>query len=386
RPTIGTQIVRDAADHARSITTLIKINIQCLPLNKGDVSMEKRYSILIVAAILFTCPILLSSADQSNCQANQQEQDSTEIKVQVDLVVTDALVVQQRTGKVIDDLTENDFTLYEEGVKQQISHFSKDTLPLSIILLIDRAGCLDPFNDKVRRATLAALESLKPEDEVALMAFSQSSELIVDFSRKRDLIADAITNLPDHGHGNHCFNTAFYDAAQHMRNANNPNGRRVIIMITAVTKGPKCEPSDKIVLHELLESGSVVCGLIPSSILQRMENAVAHIPPIEVINGIPSPSILLGGLGALRPFNLNKLAEETGGEVVKTKVPELDVTFNNLVRRLRTRYSLGFVSSNPNFDGRYRKLKLAVSPNTKKRYGNIAVKTRHGYIATRRTS
>src|SRR5438876_1626281 len=100
------------------------------------------------------------------------------IRLAVDLVVLDAQVIQQKTGRIIGDLKKEDFVLTEDGVKQEITHFGQDTLPLSVILLIDRGGCLDPFSDKVRHATLAALQRLRPQDEVALMSFANTTELI----------------------------------------------------------------------------------------------------------------------------------------------------------------------------------------------------------------
>src|SRR5215210_8268344 len=72
------------------------------------------------------------------------------VKTDVDLVVLDALVLQKKTGRVVGDLKREDFTLAEDGVPQQIAHFSQNSLPLSVLLLIDRGGCLDPFSEGVR--------------------------------------------------------------------------------------------------------------------------------------------------------------------------------------------------------------------------------------------
>jgi len=76
------------------------------------------------------------------------------VRLAVDLVVLDAQVLQQKTGRIVGTLKKEDFMLAEDGVKQQVTHFSQDTLPLSVILLIDRGGCLDPFSDKVRHVTI----------------------------------------------------------------------------------------------------------------------------------------------------------------------------------------------------------------------------------------
>src|SRR5436309_1648968 len=62
------------------------------------------------------------------------------VKVDVDLVTVDALVMQKQTARVVGNLTRDDFVLSEDGVKQIITHFSQDSLPLSVLLLIDRGG------------------------------------------------------------------------------------------------------------------------------------------------------------------------------------------------------------------------------------------------------
>src|SRR5215213_11920987 len=104
------------------------------------------------------------------------------VKTDVDLVVLDALVLQKKTGRVVGDLKREDFALAEDGVPQQITHFSQNSLPLSVLLLIDRGGCLDPFSEAVKRAATDAVARLKPADEVALMAYHDSVDLVEEFT------------------------------------------------------------------------------------------------------------------------------------------------------------------------------------------------------------
>src|SRR5215471_21690891 len=107
------------------------------------------------------------------------------VKVDVDLVTVDALVLEKKTARIVGGLKREDFQIYEDGAKQQISHFSQDSLPLSVLLLIDRGGCLDPFGDKVRRAAREAIERLKPVDEVAIMTYHNSTQLLQGFTKNR---------------------------------------------------------------------------------------------------------------------------------------------------------------------------------------------------------
>jgi hypothetical protein len=321
------------------------------------------------------------SVEKPNANADLKEETppnirgdkSDEIKLAVDLVLLDAQVMQQKTGRVMGSLKKEDFTLLEDGAKQQITHFSQDTLPLSVILLIDRGGCLDPFSEKVRHATLEALSRLRPQDEVALMAFHNTVDLVSGFGRNKNRIVDALDHLPPHDEeADHCFNRAFHDAAEYMNNAANPDGRRVIIVITAITTYFDCAgPTGEESRMAVLESGSVVCGIIPKTAGQRMESGV-----MRAVTGI-------GGMFKAKTSNLKQLAEETGGEVLTDKPENLNRTFNDLIDHLRTRYSIGFISTNTRRDGTFRKLKLEVAQPSNKTDERLVVRTKRGYIAAK---
>ncbi|HJQ32187.1 MAG TPA: VWA domain-containing protein [Pyrinomonadaceae bacterium] len=301
--------------------------------------------------------------------------DEEVIKTDVDLVVFDALVLQKKTGRVVGGLKREDFALTEDGVAQQITHFSQNSLPLSVILLIDRGGCLDPFGENVRRAARDAISHLKESDELAVMAYHDSVEMVEGFTRDRQLIADALDRVPGHDEeANHCLEKAFYEAARYMVRAGNPVGRRVILVITGVTSNFDCPggPSVREAKQEVYESGSVVCGLIPRSAAQRAESGM-----MRAMTG-------MAGAVGVPTIRVNDLADETGGEVLDDKPENLDKTFDTLVEHLRTRYQMAFVPTNKKHDGTTRKLRLKLSPAAEKaqgKDGKLVVKTRRSYVA-----
>ncbi|HZM99003.1 MAG TPA: VWA domain-containing protein [Pyrinomonadaceae bacterium] len=294
------------------------------------------------------------------------------IKTDVDLVTIDALVFRKNTSRVVGGLTQSDFLVSEDGNKQAITHFSQDNLPLSVLLLIDRGGCLDPFGEEVRRAANDALSRLKPTDEVAVMTYHDTVELQQGFTRDRRLLEQAIHWVPPHDeHANHCLNIAFDEAANYMVKAGNPNGRRVIVVITGVTRNWDCSngPSNKSVTHSIFESGSVVSAIIPKTPAQVAEN------------GVMRWATRFGRLGGVHYLDIQKLADETGGEVLRDKPEELDQTFNTLITHLRTRYSFSFVSTNKKRDGTVRKLKIDLADGVEKSQGKVVVKARKSYVA-----
>src|SRR5262249_1514464 len=127
-------------------------------------------------------------------QARQSQQDRA-IRLTTDLVVIDTQVVNKKSGLAIGALHENDFIVYEDGVRQTISHFSQDKLPLSIILLVDVSASVRPILNEIRQGATTALDTLKPEDEVALMAFATRTQVVQGFTRDRNLIRKGIEGI-----------------------------------------------------------------------------------------------------------------------------------------------------------------------------------------------
>jgi VWFA-related protein len=332
---------------------------------------------LLTLSLAFVIPTAPPAAPQSRPRvvtpkgAEPLRGDEEVVKTDVDLVVLDAIVLQKKTGRIVGGLKKEDFKLTEDGVVQQITHFSQNSLPLSVILLIDRGGCLDPFGDHVRHAARAALSRLKDSDEVAVMAYHDSVNMVQEFTRDRAALSAALDRVPGHDEeANHCLNRAFYEAAHYMIRAGNPVGRRVIIAITGVTTYFDCgSPSGAEAKREVFESGSVVCGLIPRTPDQQAENGIMH-----AATGV-------GRIFKVGTLSVGGLADETGGEVLEDKPENLDRSFDTLVEHLRTRYSMGYVPTNRKHDGTTRKLRLTVAPEVERAQGKLAVKTRRSYVA-----
>jgi VWFA-related protein len=302
------------------------------------------------------------------------------VKVDVDLVKVDALVMQKNTARIVGGLNKEDFLLYEDGIKQEITHFSQDQLPLSVVVAIDRGpACphpLDVWSDEAHRAAREAIDRLKPVDEIAVMAFTDSTNLIQPLTRNRILIEKALNNIPEQAKTTnvaHCFNLLFADAARHLLKASNPAGRRVIIVITSMTRLFDCSngPSNRAATAAIYESGAVVCAIIPKVLTQRVENTLQTVA--TRVNKVVGANYM----------DLEHLANETGGEVLADKREKLGTTFQTLIDHLRSRYNLAFVSTNKKRDGTTRKLKLDIDPVQQKSQGKLVIKARRSYIAPR---
>jgi VWFA-related protein len=314
--------------------------------------------LLSVSVTLF-CVIACASV------AMAQETDAADvIKVSTNLVVFDAQVIDKRSKRTIGDLTKDDFAITENGVKQEVSYFSRDELPLSILLLLDVSRSVRPIIHQIRDGALNALQRLKPEDEVAVMAFGTTYKLVQDFTKDRPLVSQKIESATaTDSLGNATFlSSALESAATHMQKAPAPGSRRVIIVVTdniAITP----DRETKYIVDELLDSGTVVYGLIVQAALGKLFKVMS--------------------LGQLSK-GVNVFVDRTGGEIVGADKKEVDAKLGFVIDRLRARYQLGFRPVNISDDGKFRPVEIKIT-ETKKRNEKPLVLTKRGYYLQRRT-
>jgi VWFA-related protein len=340
--------------------------------------------VIIIPAFLFILSLCARAPVVSQSQDPTQSIDP--IRISTDLVVVDALVTNQQTGRVIGALRADDFQLYEDKVKQTITHFSQDRLPLALVLTLDVGGSL-PEEMLLKKELLAALQGLKSEDEVAVMAFDFGRvRLIEDFSRDRELIAERLANIKDEFHKKasipspngvrvgmrpgSALNQAVYEAATLLNQRHQP-GLRTAIIVVAPEDQPVQFPftgkSQKKVLEALLEPGTTVNGLVLPGL------------PLARLNPVTMP------LGLISRGSVGKYAEETGGDLVKVEGGAAGKKLGQAIERLRARYSLGYLPTNEKWDGKYRRISLTVTPEVEKREGKVIVQARKGYFAKKPT-
>jgi hypothetical protein len=306
--------------------------------------------------------------------AHSQDRDQSyydrQIKLSAELVLVDVAVLNRKDGRIVGGLKKENFAIYEDGVKQNISHFSQDELPLSIVLLIDVSGSVQSVINRIRDGALESLRHLKPEDEVALMAFAGKAQLIQDFTVDRRLIIDRIEKINEAakvGRGPTLLHEGIYQAAIQLRKASNPFSRRAIIAVTDdITHPPFWGHSEGDALETVLETGGVVCGLIISSKLKVFIY----------------PGLILGKT-LLSAGSISSYAKETGGMVLHAGKEDVETKLAELIDQLRTRYTLAYTPSNQKLDGKFHKIKVVISPEVEKREGKLAVLARRGYYARR---
>jgi VWFA-related protein len=306
----------------------------------------------------------------------QTSPDNQVLKTRTDLVNVGILARQKKTGRIVTNLIKDDFTVFEDGVQQTVSYFSQERLPLSIILLVDRAGCINAFNDQIRAATVKAFGDLKPEDEVAIMTFSNKVALAQPFTRDRQLIADKVMAVElQHHSEQHYFNAGIYEAANYMSKAANPAGRRAIIVLTSLEASIDfSRVSEKKALEALLESGALVSGVLVKTVAGRIEQGIRG-----------KPTSLLRHIG-LRSGSLKMFVGETGGELIGAEPEKMEDTLTRMVSNIAESYSLAYLPTNSARDGKRRQIRVQLSPEVEKREGQTALITRRSYIMPKDTN
>jgi VWFA-related protein len=301
-------------------------------------------------------------------QSQAQEQQEEALKLSTQLVVADVQVLNKKTGVPVRGLTERDFLVYEDGVKQQLTHFSKDSLPLSIVLLLDVSGSVMPVIDSVRDSGLKALNELKPGDEVALMAFGVWTSVLQEFTKDRQLVAERLGAIERMGpwirEGTY-IDEAVYESAKHFAKASIPDSRRIIIIITDnfSNQPPSLGHSEAASMQQLHAAGASVCGLVVGDF-----NAAVN--EYRKKNFFIKDSI--GGY-----------ITETGGILSQVDKDDVTVKLARLIERLRSRYSLGYTPLNEKRDGRFRNIKVKLLAAAERREGEVTIIARKGYYAPR---
>lgn len=310
-------------------------------------------------------------------QTSKEGKQEEAIKLRTELVAIDVQVVDRKSQRVIGDLAEIDFEIYDDGVKQRIDQFSQDKLPLSIVLLLDASGSMWTALERLRSNTLEALQTLKPEDEVAVVVTANETLLVQDFTRDKLRVAETLRNLELKTFGDNgiLLHDSLYRAASHLQKAANPEDRRVVIAITDNQTIPAYNWrnfSKEQAVEMVLENGVVVCGLVINhNVAARFTSKILNFPQT---------------IGA---GDVHKYAELTGGEVLSANNQTVGQKLVELISHLRTRYCLAFVPSNTKRDGRLRRVKVMLAAGTEQRIrksgsAGYAIRTRSGYYAGKR--
>src|ERR1700722_14426113 len=252
-------------------------------------------------------------------EISAQAQGDAPIRVDVNLVMV-AATVKNKAGQIMADLKKENFEVREDGAAQKIVFFGRDALPLNVALVLDLSDSIGPFLGPLRDAATTTLASLKPEDQVALFTFSTEAQLSVPLTKDKTRIADQFSSFKAGGATN--INDGIFVAAEYLLKTA-PTGRRVIILISDdVGTDAGGQGTADIITETIAADASVYNLKIPG-----------YNPPATRFYAATIPGLV----------NIQKVADQTGGEIFDVQnVSSLDATFQTLLPRIKTRYTLPY--------------------------------------------
>ncbi len=276
-------------------------------------------------------------------------QSSTTFSVNVRLVRLLA-TVKDANGQLIGSLNKNDFTVFDNGVEQEVAVFERQTAqPLSVAVLVDSSAStgiqLRYELDSVSKFFKALLSEGNPKDTAALYSFNWQVMELSSFTRRFERLDMRLKTLHSEG------GTSMYDAIYWASRDLEPrDGRHVIVIVT--------------------DGGDTTSVKSYHQALQSAQTADAVMYPVLVMPITNDAGRNIGGENAL-----TTLSAGTGGRVFTPSVSaELDRAFEEILRELRTQYLIGYYPKDvPPSKDRFHLLKVNV------RGRNLRVLTRSGY-------
>jgi Ca-activated chloride channel family protein len=262
------------------------------------------------------------------------------------------ITVTDAAGRLVPNLTKDDFTVLDNGVPQEITVFDDTVRPITSVVMLDTSGSMTMNLDFMKTAAEQFVIRLLPEDKAMVGAFNNKVEFAdVGFTNDRDDLLHAIREL-DFGNA-----TRLWDAAaMSLQQLEGVEGRRVVVLFT--------DGDDQ---GSSTSQGKVIDKARADEVM---------------IYAIGLESVYMSGPGQrtrTRPAGgLRRVADETGGgyfELKKTE--ELGPAFTRVAQELHSQYLLGFTPKN--LDGKVHKLEVR-----SKNPGNKA-RARRSYVATAAT-
>jgi Ca-activated chloride channel homolog len=302
---------------------------------------------------IFGCLLFLGQAAAQTPQENPPHDSGTTLRVETTLVQIPVSITDS-VNRFVLGLQKQDFHLFEDGVEQEIAHFSDEEAPLSVGLAFDESGSMDY---KLQTAQVAAnqfIKTMNKDDEALLVVFSDGAKVAVGFTSNAEEIENALNAAQTGGL------TAMLDAVNltlsEMKKAK--NSRKAIVIIS--------DGGDN---HSRYRSPQIE-ALVREADVQIY--AMGVFDPLASLGLAPE---LISG-----PRLLSEIATQTGGRAfAATAAGDLPSIAARIAVELRNEYVLGYYPKNSAHDGKYRKVEIKVSQPV----GVSAVKAhwRQGYYA-----
>jgi len=257
--------------------------------------------------------------------------------------------VADKNGKLVTDLQQKSFKVYENGSEQPIKIFRREDVPISLGIIIDNSGSMKEKRQKVETASMDLVKASNKQDEVFIVNFNDDAWLDVPFTSDIKALEDGIAKIDSRG------GTAMRDAINLSMDYLKKDGKRQKKVLLIITDGN--DNASTISLERLVNRAQQDEVLIYAiGLLNEEERREAKI--------------------AKRA--LDALARESGGLAFYPKgLADVDAITLQVAHEIRNQYTIGYSPIVQAMDGSFRQIKVTVNAP-----GHPVVRTRTGYYAT----
>jgi Ca-activated chloride channel homolog len=262
-------------------------------------------------------------------------------------VVSLFATVLDAENRLVPDLTQQDFEVFDNDKPQPLIVFRSENLPITAIVMLDTSGSMTGTISLLKAAAEQFVIRLLPEDKATVGAFNDKIELNAGFTNNRDKLVSQVKDL-DYGNGTRLFD-AISESLDALRGV---EGRRVILVFTDGD-----DTSSRVGRGAVLDRARAEEVMIYSIGLQS-----EYFDGARMVRTRPDSS-------------LKKLADETGGGYFELKkTADLGPTFSRVAQELHSQYVLGFEAKQ--LDGKVHKLAV------KMKQAGMMARARKSYVAT----
>jgi len=311
----------------------------------GEHSVAKAMALPVLLLIVLVC----SAAAQALPARQDHDSDSLRLSVDVALVVLHATVAD-RDGGFVHNLKQQDFEVYEDGVRQRIRLFKNEDVPVTVGLVVDHSTTMRPKLAEVSAAARTFVRFSNREDEMFVVNFNERVSMGLPgtfrFTNSTSELDSAIRAAPTGGM------TALYDA------------------IAKALEELQAGSRDKKVLIVVSDGGDNASTHSLAQIMKLAGQSSAVIYTVGVFDGEDPDR---------NPSVLKRLARATGGEAFfPGELSEVVAICERIARDIRHQYTIGYVPITLPRDGAYRAVRVVAGAKGGDR---LSVRTRTGYIA-----
>src|SRR5262245_9600303 len=296
----------------------------------------------------------------AQAEGDSLNQDET-IKIDTDLVLLDVSVVDQNNTPIF-DLKKDDFTVFEDRVKQNVQDVTRQEVPISFGMVIDTSGSMRSKLQTVTDASMELIRQMKKGDEAFIAQFKAEPELVQDFSTDRRELEDALGELFTSG-GTALLDAIIATADYAQEKANTKDGQRRRRALVVVSDG--------------LEKNSAVKE---KEVLDAIKEDEVQIYLVGFIDEDEEGKSFFGKSPSKKAKELlQRLADDSGGRAFFPKdVNEMQGIAAQIAKDLRQQYVISYYPSNDKRDGTYRNVKVSIDSKGNRK---MIARTRNGYYA-----